>query len=477
MAEQVASARWWSSGPATRAWPPPVTWPAPAWRSWCSRPATASADAPSPRSPRPEPRSTGAGSGSARPRTTWPRWRPNWAWPPFPPSPRGRGSSCARAGRDLYVGLIPTSDPEGAADGIACMLDLDLAAFEVPVDAPWDAADAAALDAQTLATYFDTHLTSPSARAILEVAVKAIFGTGSGELSLLFTLFYLHAGGGLTNLARTTGGAQERRFAGGSQQLAEGMAAELDERVLLGAPVQSVTYGPDDVTVRGRLVPPGADPADPGAPARARAGTGPPRHLRHGAGALRPPPLLAAPPREQGSALPAHADGRRHQGARGLRRAVLAGRRAQRADRRAGLRHGERVRQLARRRLPRRDRRLHRGRRLPPHGARPAPPPARPPCSTTSCAPSAPGRARRSKSWSSTGPPSPSPAAGPSPSSAPGALTDLGPALRAPVGPLHWAGTETATQWCGYLDGALSAGSRAADEVLHALKGEPVGLD
>ena len=41
--------------------------------------------------------------------------------------------------------------------------------------------------------------------------------------------------------------------------------------------------------------------------------------------------------------------------------------------------------------------------------------------------------------------------------SAPGALTALGAALREPVGPLHWAGTETATHWCGYLDGALSA--------------------
>ena len=106
---------------------------------------------------------------------------------------------------------------------------------------------------------------SASARAILEVAVKAIFGTGSGELSLLFALFYLHAGGGLTNLARTTGGAQERRFEGGSQQLAEGMAAELGERVVLGAPVETVAHGPDGVAVGARLVDPGADPADPAA--------------------------------------------------------------------------------------------------------------------------------------------------------------------------------------------------------------------
>jgi monoamine oxidase len=51
----------------------------------------------------------------------------------------------------------------------------------------------------------------------------------------------------------------------------------------------------------------------------------------------------------------------------------------------------------------------------------------------------------------------------------PGALTTLGPALREPVGAVHWAGTETATEWCGYLDGALSSGQRAAGEVRTAL--------
>ncbi len=180
----------------------------------------------------------------------------------FPTHTVGQGVELRDGRREPYVGLIPTSDPDGAADGIACMLDLDLAAFDVPVDAPWDAPDATALDAQTLATYFDAHLSSASARSILEVAVKAIFGTGSGELSLLFALFYLHAGGGLTNLARTTGGAQEARFAGGSQQLAEGMAAELGERVILGAPAETVAHGTDEVLVGARLVAPGDDPAD-----------------------------------------------------------------------------------------------------------------------------------------------------------------------------------------------------------------------
>lgn len=51
----------------------------------------------------------------------------------------------------------------------------------------------------------------------------------------------------------------------------------------------------------------------------------------------------------------------------------------------------------------------------------------------------------------------------------PGMLTFYHPSLRKPCGRIHWAGTETATIWCGYLDGAVQAGQRAAMEVLAQL--------
>jgi monoamine oxidase len=47
----------------------------------------------------------------------------------------------------------------------------------------------------------------------------------------------------------------------------------------------------------------------------------------------------------------------------------------------------------------------------------------------------------------------------------PGVLLDYGEALRAPVGRIHWAGTETATEWNGYMDGAVQSGQRVAAEV------------
>ncbi|GIX94255.1 amine oxidase B, partial [Caerostris extrusa] len=49
---------------------------------------------------------------------------------------------------------------------------------------------------------------------------------------------------------------------------------------------------------------------------------------------------------------------------------------------------------------------------------------------------------------------------------APGFFTRYGKVLREPIGKLHFAGTETATHWSGYMDGAVEAGERAAREIL-----------
>jgi len=49
----------------------------------------------------------------------------------------------------------------------------------------------------------------------------------------------------------------------------------------------------------------------------------------------------------------------------------------------------------------------------------------------------------------------------------PGGWTSFGSTLREPFGRISWAGTETATEWYGYFDGAATAGERAAEEILN----------
>lgn len=48
-------------------------------------------------------------------------------------------------------------------------------------------------------------------------------------------------------------------------------------------------------------------------------------------------------------------------------------------------------------------------------------------------------------------------------------LFAFGRALREPHGVVHYAGTETADEWIGYIEGALDSGERVAKEVVRAL--------
>ena len=50
-----------------------------------------------------------------------------------------------------------------------------------------------------------------------------------------------------------------------------------------------------------------------------------------------------------------------------------------------------------------------------------------------------------------------------------GAWTAYGPALREPVGPIHWAGAEYSTVWNGYMDGAVRSGELAAAQALERM--------
>ena len=59
----------------------------------------------------------------------------------------------------------------------------------------------------------------------------------------------------------------------------------------------------------------------------------------------------------------------------------------------------------------------------------------------------------------------------------PGTWSTLGAALRDPVGPIHWAGTETATVWNGYMDGAIRSGEDAARAVLAELEADAAPIE
>lgn len=142
--------------------------------------------------------------------------------------------------RLVYSGPIPTADRLVAADIMEAMLALNMMAMQVPPEAPWEAPDAAAWDAQTFATWLDANVSSSGARQLLDLAIQAVFSAEPRDLSLLHVLFYTRSAGGLMDLVGVTGGAQETRFVTGAQTIANRLAEALGDRVLLNAPVHTI---------------------------------------------------------------------------------------------------------------------------------------------------------------------------------------------------------------------------------------------
>jgi monoamine oxidase len=150
-----------------------------------------------------------------------------------------------------YRGTIPRINPVVLIDVERAQRRLNRLARRVPLDAPWEAPGAAALDGQTAATWMRRNLATKAGRMLLELGIEAVWAAQPEDMSLLHVLFYIHSAGSLEMLFDTEGGAQQDRFVGGSQRIAVLMAQELGrENVLLEAPVRKIERADHGVTVR-----------------------------------------------------------------------------------------------------------------------------------------------------------------------------------------------------------------------------------
>jgi monoamine oxidase len=349
-------------------------------------------------------------------------------------------------------GMPPRLSPAGLIDAAQAWLRMDRAARQVPLDAPWRAPQAARWDAETAATWIRRLTHTEVGETFLRLFVQGVFATEPENVSLLHLLFMVHAGGGFRSLADTTGGAQQWRIAGGSQRVSQRLAAELGDRVHLACPVRRVEWSGDRVCVE----------TDAGAVTARRAVIAVPPAL---IGLIDYRPSMPSDRQHLVQRMPHgdvikcmacydepwwRADGLSGQVASNVDPAIVCYDNTPQSGRPGALLVFVESRNAqALRRLPAGERRR-----------------AVVDCLVRYFGP----RARQTSGWLEQdwsteqwtrgcyGAHLP-----------PGTWTRFGPALRAPVGPLHWAGAETATRWAGYMDGAVESGERAAAEVLASL--------
>lgn len=148
-----------------------------------------------------------------------------------------------------YRGDIPTRIPLGLLDYRIAQSRLERLARNVDLVNPAGTATARRHDTLTVNTWMRRHMRTSSGRDLMRLSIKAVLATEPSELSLLHWLFYIATGGGLDSLIRTDGGYQQDRFVGGSQAIALRLAGDLADRVRLSSPVRRIEHDADGVRV------------------------------------------------------------------------------------------------------------------------------------------------------------------------------------------------------------------------------------
>lgn len=135
--------------------------------------------------------------------------------------------------------------------------ELDRMAASVSVAEPWAAPDAEEWDRISVGQWYDAQGLSPLGRELLDICTVGILAVPTVEVSLLGLLVNVVTCGVTADLlSESEGGAQTRRFVGGTALIPQRLAELLGDRVELDAPVLSIEHSADSVTVtcRGGLV-------------------------------------------------------------------------------------------------------------------------------------------------------------------------------------------------------------------------------
>lgn len=354
--------------------------------------------------------------------------------------------------RATYTGMIPALAPHHLIALHFANSRLGGKRKKIPLDDPMKAPGAELLDGLTVETMKRRMLPFGAARRVFDVAVRTVFGAEPAELSLLFFLFYLNSGGGLESLVEIENGAQQTRILGGAQGFSLRMAEALGERVILGSPVEEIAQDRDGVLVKTTRASHRAKRVivaiPPPLAARIRYFPELPflrdqltQRLPMGATVKAMAFYETAFWRERGYSgevvatggpVSAVFDNTSLDGKQPALLAFIVGRPAREwAVRPEAERRKQVLSAFARFFGPEAERPIE----------------------------------YVEKDWSLETWTRGCPVS----SMAPGTLTQFAPAMRRPVDRLHFAGTETATEWHGYMEGAVESGERAAAEVMAAL--------
>lgn len=139
-----------------------------------------------------------------------------------------------------YRGTIPRFAPHVLIDVWRAQLRLDRLAKQIPRDDPSRHPKAEIWDRMTFAEWIRRSLKTAHGRKVFELVSGAVFAGSPHDLSFLHVLFYVKSGTNLDTLLGVENGAQQDRILGGSQRICTVLAERLGDAVHLNQPVRAL---------------------------------------------------------------------------------------------------------------------------------------------------------------------------------------------------------------------------------------------
>jgi len=163
-----------------------------------------------------------------------------------------KGKSIIRlAGHEYeYEGEIPELPEAEMIAFLAAVTTIETMAAGIDPISPWDSPDAEALDAMTAETWIHQNVENEFIAAFIRFTVLGVCVVEPSQISMLQFLFYCRSGGSFVQLISTDQGAQQEVFKGGLFQVPIKMAAELGDAVRLNTPVRAIQQDDDGVIAK-----------------------------------------------------------------------------------------------------------------------------------------------------------------------------------------------------------------------------------
>ncbi|OQR72557.1 amine oxidase-like [Tropilaelaps mercedesae] len=138
----------------------------------------------------------------------------------------------------------PKFENASIEDDIAAFISLvERYADEIPYEEPWNAPKADEWDLQTFRQFIEAHCKTRECIDFGQWYTQTNLACEPHEVSLLYTLWIMRQAGSVEHTATISGGAQEMKLLGGIQKLPIAMAESMKWRVTLKCPVVSITHG------------------------------------------------------------------------------------------------------------------------------------------------------------------------------------------------------------------------------------------